>query len=337
MKKYKLREFGYHRIGRWEYSLQADGSVSLHDFHGNRTELHIPDTLAGRPVTTLGRGFSGPDHLSTVIIPDSVHTIGKYAFNTEKCPLDVWIPDTVTRIDETAFADNPRLCIYTPSGSCAQAFALEHDIAYRTDTMPEQDEEDNIQVFQSGDWTCHVLKNKRVQLMEYNGCAARLTVPGEIDGCPVHEVMPSCFYGNDFLEEVILPEGLRCIGHFAFSECPSLRSVHIPQSVTFLGSGVFADCSDLEDVNLPPALNMLHMCLFSNCTSLKRIALPDQLRIICPMAFGSCTSLEEIQLNDKLQTVTKSAFWKCTRLRKPNKIPESLDEEGREAFNALLD
>ncbi|MBQ2952266.1 MAG: leucine-rich repeat domain-containing protein [Clostridia bacterium] len=336
MKTWKLAPVGYHRVGRWEYTLRFDGSICLHACHGNRAELHIPDTLLGRPVTALGHGFIGPNNACTIIIPDSVRTIGKYAFSNDKRLSDIWVPDTVTEIHEDAFSNSHSLCIHTPLGSCAQAFAIDHDISYRTDVMPDPVDEQLLGK-ESGDWHYSITPNKKVLLLEYNGNAENLTVPAEFEGYPVREVMGSCFYGNDYLREVTLPEGLNCVGHFAFAECPSLRSVRVAQSVTFLGGGVFAGCSDLEEVNLPPALNMLHMSTFSSCTSLRRIALPDQLRIICPMAFGSCTALEEIQLNDKLQTVPMSAFWKCPNLRRPDKLPDSLDEEARATFNALQD
>lgn len=334
MKKYRLGVLNPHRIGRWDYVLHFDGSVSLRAYHGARAELIIPDTLMGRPVTSIGRGFIGVESMRTVVIPDTVKSIGKHAFTHMEMQTDVWIPASVTMIDETAFEDCGDICIHTPAGSCAQAFAIAHNITCRTDVIPACGAE-NADNIVSGDWIYALTEDDQALLLEYNGTAATLTIPAIIDGHTVHDVMGSCLYGNDFLEEVTVEEGVDGIGHFAFAECPSLHCVRLPQSLTFLGGGVFSGCRDLAEINLPPALSMLHMSTFSSCTSLRSITLPEKMRIICPMAFGSCTALEEIHLNPNLQTVPKSAFWKCPRLRKPDVLPETLDEEGRQTFAAL--
>ncbi len=58
--------------------------------------------------------------------------------------------------------------------------------------------------------------------------------------------------GNGFMfpnvTEILLPEGLVTIGHFAFGKATSLQTINIPSTVTALGIGVFNSCSNLESI-----------------------------------------------------------------------------------------
>lgn len=333
-KSYSLHPLTPHHADRWEYTLNLDGSICLQCYHGSRPELQIPDMFMGRPVTALGNDFGGPHYMCTAIIPDTVLRIGSHAFSSDHFLTQVWIPTSVTHIADTAFADLQELCICTPAGSCAHVFAIDHGIDCRTDVLPDPVDE-ALAALSSGDWLYHPTESGEALLLEYCGHEACLQVPAALDGYPVREVMPACFCGNAFLQELTLPEGLTSIGQFAFRSCPALRRVHIPDSVTHLGSGAFSECTDLEDVRLSPALDTLHMTVFLNCTSLKRIALPTQLRLIGPLAFGGCTALEELLLNSGLRSVIRSALWNCPRLRRPDHLPDSLDEDARALFSDL--
>ena len=62
------------------YSLLDDGTVEIARYYGNAEKLTIPDTLGEKKVTSIGSGaFLWCDSLTSVIIPDSVTTIGNWA------------------------------------------------------------------------------------------------------------------------------------------------------------------------------------------------------------------------------------------------------------------
>ena len=60
----------------------SDGEATITDYTGSATDLTIPNTLGGYPVTTIGyHAFYWCDNGPTsVTIPDSVTTIGDSAF-----------------------------------------------------------------------------------------------------------------------------------------------------------------------------------------------------------------------------------------------------------------
>jgi Na+/glutamate symporter len=55
----------------------------------------------------------------------------------------------------------------------------------------------------------------------------------------------------------MIPDGVRCIGHDAFSQCSSLKSVRIPSSVVSgLGAGVFFGCL-LKDITFDFSIDQI--------------------------------------------------------------------------------
>ncbi len=58
----------------------------------------------------------------------------------------------------------------------------------------------------------------------------------------------SAFYGCNGLTSVIIPNGVTNIDEYAFGECYELASVTIPASVTTIGEYAFDECSGLTDV-----------------------------------------------------------------------------------------
>ena len=63
------------------YKLLSDGTVSVTGYGGTKTVLSVPDTLNGYTVTAIGdNAFEGNDTILSITLPDSVTSIGKYAF-----------------------------------------------------------------------------------------------------------------------------------------------------------------------------------------------------------------------------------------------------------------
>lgn len=76
----------------------------------------------------------------------------------------------------------------------------------------------------------------------YSGREAQVTVPATLGGVPVVAIGERAFVGNNSLQSVVLPEGVRSIGWFAFSGCVALSAVTIPTSVESIAYGAFENC-----------------------------------------------------------------------------------------------
>ena len=91
-----------------------------------------------------------------------------------------------------------------------------------------------------------VLEDGGLEITDYNGDAARLDIPANIDGSEVTKIGYSAFIDSSSLNSVTVPEGVTEIGALAFYSCQNLKSVTIPASVTEIGSDAFGYYYDME-------------------------------------------------------------------------------------------
>lgn len=67
---------------------------------------------------------------------------------------------------------------------------------------------------------------------------------------PVEEIAGRAFASRADLEELILPESIRCIRSFAFHNCAHLHYVKLSDSVVDYYDGALRQCPELQDIEL---------------------------------------------------------------------------------------
>ncbi|MDR2519285.1 MAG: leucine-rich repeat domain-containing protein [Spirochaetaceae bacterium] len=91
-------------------------------------------------------------------------------------------------------------------------------------------------------------------LIKYNGMAATITIPNNIEGMAVTEIGHRVFYGCTGLVNVTIPASVATIGYEAFSGCAGLAIVTVGSgnpayaSVTAIGEHAFFNCDLLTSV-----------------------------------------------------------------------------------------
>ena len=92
--------------GTFTYELLDDGTygVKASNISSNITEITIPSTYKGLPVTVVLKGaFRNITTLEKVIIPEGVSTIESYAFYSCSALTDLTIPKSIKYINAYAF------------------------------------------------------------------------------------------------------------------------------------------------------------------------------------------------------------------------------------------
>lgn len=114
----------------------------------------------------------------------------------------------------------------------------------------------------------------------------------------------------DWLDEVILPNGIAAIGNHAFASCGALRTIDLAE-IEHIEIGAFQDCENLETVE-NGALTRVHDHGFDSCVSLTTIDL-SKVTEIDTYGFVDCENLTNVNLTN-LKDIGIHAFNGCTNL-----------------------
>lgn len=124
----------------------------------------------------------------------------------------------------------------------------------------------------------------------------------------MNSIPENCFYGDDELKNIILPDNIIRIGESAFRRCSSLSSINIPDSVIRIDDNAFTYCTNLTNITIGNGVTSIGNWAFSSCSNLTRIEIPSSMKFISWGAFEGCSNLLSIDFKG-----TKSQWAKITR------------------------
>ena len=75
------------------------------------------------------------------------------------------------------------------------------------------------------------------------------------------------------IKTVVIGNGVKSIGSYAFYDCNSLTSITIPASVTNIGDVAFNKCSSLASITIPASVTYIGSEAFKNCTDLTSVTI----------------------------------------------------------------
>ncbi len=177
-------------------------------------------------------------------------------------------------------------------------------LEYLLSTAPERKAE-------KGTFEINVLEDGSAEIKSYQGEESVIEIPGEMDGKTITAIGAGAFQGNEFIEKVIVPEGVTRIQNNAFKGCISLEEVVLPESCTAIGVSVFEDCKALKKVNLPSGIRVLARKVLKNCLSLESLDIPSGVIKIEDQALYYCERLNDITLPEGLVYLGKECLYAC--------------------------
>ncbi len=274
------------------------------------TEIVLPNSIS----LIEQASFCECSSLTNIVIPNSVTSIGSSAFSYCSSLTNITIPDSVTSIGESAFlnCDNLTNVIF---GKNSQLTSIDGRAFYNCSSLTDIIIPDSV--ISIGSWPMG---------SAFEGCTNLIDT---VDG--VHYVDTWVVDCDEEVTSVVLRDGTKGIGIYAFSYCSSLANIVIPDSVTEIGESAFWKCSGLTSIVIPDNVTMIGGSAFENCSSLTEIVIPDGVTTIGSFAFYGCSSLKEIIIPDSVTEIGGYAFSNCSGLTEIV-IPDSVTTIGSAAF-----
>lgn len=240
---------------------QMEGTKLL-KYTGTAEVVSVPDG-----VKVIGEeAFAGNDNLVKVTIAGDVESVGYRAFAECENLRTITVGDGVSLIDTAAFSNNKGLVNVSLGANvkdlgsgvfagCSNLSELSLSVGngylHYSNGVLYDDEETIIYALMPA---CE---------------KGAYTVPRT-----VKEIKGYAFWGNPYLERVVLGSGLYEIPNYAFSNCLNLRQVEIPLPVHGIGSKAFEDCVNLETVEIPDSMMQISNSAFDGCPRVKLNATP---------------------------------------------------------------
>ena len=149
----------------------------------------------------------------------------------------------------------------------------------------------------------------------------------------------------NYLETVVISDGVTSIGEHAFYYCENLKNITIPSSVKSIGMGAFYSCKALTGIIIPNGTESIGEDAFKYCDGLKEVTVPGSVKSIGEGAFSNCyyeetdddynitysRGLEKVIIQDGVESICDNAFSGCKKLTDIT-LPVSIKIIGVSAF-----
>ena len=311
-------------------TISGTGDMNNYPSHYSPFNNSIVKTvIVENSITSIGgEAFRDCTSLTSVTIPNSVTSIGWGAFDGCTSLTNITIPNSVTSIDHSVFSNT----------------------AYYND---------------KSNWDKGVLYLSNC-LIDTNDNFNSITDYAIKDGTRI--IADSAFEYCRSLTSVIIPDSVTSIGNYAFDGCTSLAGVTVGNGVTSIGAFAFYDCTSLENITIPSSVTSIGDLTFSGCASLLSIevsngnrnysstdgvlfnknktelityplgkpdseyAIPNSVTSVDSYAFDGCTSLTSIIIPNSVTSISLCAFRYCTSLTSVT-IPDGVTDISERAFS----
>ena len=210
--------------------------------------------------------FARNDRLKEITLPQSLTSIGKAVFFWCTALGKIAIPDGVTSVGDNAFSTCVSLKELALGAELLSAGCglTEFCVALEKITVSENNESF------SGEGNCLTRKADNTVIA---GCASSKIPAG------TEQIGEYAFCGQTQLGAIDFPDGLKNIGHYAFS-CTGLKELKLPRGLQRIGVSAFANCIELEYVQIPDSVtdvgSKAFVCeqeigIYYDCTSMTAV------------------------------------------------------------------
>lgn len=307
---YSFSESGFdvqeYTNGAYSYFLDEKNNAVINNFNDyNAVSVSIPEVLDGHTVTGIadyafcsfsvdGNEWNDVVRVSdlysfrSIVLPDTLKSIGKYAFafNNELSEID--IPSSVESIGYCAFSE----CTQFQTVEIPQNLAVISDYAFAGCKFESITIPDGIVSVCQNAFDFSNIDNTEISLPD-----------------SIEYIGENAFGENSFME-IKLPENLIELDA-SFRNSEYLERVEFNDKLVRM-SGTFEGCTQLKEAELPDSLTAVGDYTFADCTSLEKVHMSSNVARINEGAFYGCTSLNRFDWDSPVKNIESNAFCECS-------------------------
>ena len=283
----------------------TNGAVTITGYLGSDSNVTIPNTINGLPVTSIGSGaFYNNNNLVKLTISSNVVNIADNAFYGCTNLTGAYFQGNAPALGLNVFGNDNNVTTYYFAGTTGwgSTYGGLSTVQYQF---------------------TYTVTNGTITTTKYVGTNAFATIPDTMYGLPVTSIGDGTFSSCTILTGVTIPNSVTSIGNEAFAYCSSLTSIIIPNSVTNIADNTFISCTSLASVTLPNNIANIPNSAFPLCTSLASVTIPNSVTTIGDSAFFGCSSLANVTLGNSVSNIVEEAFCECyslTNIAIPNSV-----------------
>ena len=280
------------------------------------SDLNLPNSVA-----TIGQyAFHSCTNLATLTIGEGVETIGKYAF--WNCP----------NLQEVHFNAVNCTSMKTITGSNPYSSDLSYCCSYSVfNSGTSEDDATPIVTLTIGE---NVTRIPEYAFRNSTNAEGGLTLPNSVT-----TIGEYAFYGcTGFTSGLTLGNSVTTIGRRAFCDCTGFTGgLVIPNSVTTIGKEAFSGCTGFTgNLTIGNSVTTIEESAFSSCTGFTgSLVIPSSLTTIGKAAFVACRGFTgSLVIPNSVTTIGESAFNSCRGFTGNLVIPNSVTTiEGGAFYN----
>ena len=225
-------------LGDYSFAVDADSDAG---YPGNSLCRNIHSVTIPESVTSIGKyAFARCSSLTSLKLGENIKTIGDHAFYYCIKLESVTIPQSVTFMGDRAFTGCAQLNSLTINDAAISIGDWTFDECYKLTTLSLGEKIKTI-----GDYAfydCRILNN--------------VTIPQSVTSIGDH-----AFGGCYGMDSFTIKDATTSIGKYAFSDCQSLTTLSLGENITTIGDDAFRSCYKLETITLPAGLASFGNCL----------------------------------------------------------------------------
>lgn len=222
----------------------------------------------------------------TTEIPNSVTSIGEYAFEGCVRRTQLTIPNAVVRIDNYAFHD----CLTLTNVYFGSNLREIGDYAFNG---------------------CYKMKDASLpnHLTDIGSCAFMdcYELSSVSFGHSLLNIGNSAFMGCSKLTDLTIPSSVSQIGTYAFSSCPNIASIQVEEGNSIYDSrnncnAIIEKTSNqlvvgCQNTIIPISVKIIGLAAFYGCSRMTSITIPNSVNVIHDYAFSGCSNLADLFSN----------------------------------------